>query len=1285
MLISGFIVLVALAAVCGALVYFSSPEFKETARQYAIREIEKRTGGQATLSRLSWNLWSQRIHLLDLTLRGMEPVGSAPLAHIESVEVGVNLRSLFKHRIDLFELTVTRPEIHLSLDANGNTNLPNPPPQNGSPIADYQLSIENFKVAQGIAFVNERRLDVDFVLKNVESDLTYQEVTRIMTAHTSFDGVLELQSQRPIPYSFSADWDFTRGTMLAKKVVLSSAKSSIQLQGRINNVLTREVNGKLEYTGNAAVSFLNFFYPKEKVSGTAAVTGALEFAKGYFYTHGKAKGDSAGLNEWKVTAYRGDYDYRYPDRVLKVENLSANAFGGNAQGSITVGPLPGQSKVSLDLKYSNIDGSALARVYPWDPKYRLESRLSGQIEGWFEGRFDRYQFTGGVSLTSIDKPVDSGIVSLPLNGTLGYVIRPGQFDVNDVDLQLKATSVLASGHIQSDTANLRVRLNSTDLSNLAFLYPDANGAGSFDGMISGPVQTPKAEGDFDLKGYRYRDWTIEHATGTARVDLMAKIANLTNVRVTQGQSQITLAGTTNLDGSQVDLRIQSAQVNAKDVQPFIKQDLEGTGSGSIHLTSLNPLRFDGDVRAIGLAYKGQTLTSAQSHVQYDAPSITLQNLSATDGTSTLTGRATYNTVSEAITFAIHVNTIDLKRFKELKIPETIEGVIQQADLTGTGTLKHPQVAGNLRLQNLSFFGETFPMARVDLTYQGTRISLKVSEMRNLDLTAEVDTGGSDYEFSAQADFRRYSIERLAGFKDGTLTVSGDAMLKGKLKDLASISGSGHIDPVEASFHNQTLRSTKPFTFEFDSKQLTLGDVVLLSDTTKSQLNLKGTVALAENAKLDLSLTGEVPSSLFAPDPAWTIDGDVSVKGKIGGTLAKPDLQGQANLSNMSIARVGTSVKLTEVRGEVVFNERIVTLNNVEGHTNGGTIQVSGSGAIEGSTIGALNLFVEANGIRLRIRPPGNSSTSRADQGMSSVFDGTLNVGGTLAAPSVSGDLRIRSFSINSNFDEFIAFFQSGGIPDSSSPFGDIKLSLHVSGSKNITIHNELASAEARVELFVRGTVDRPSLTGHVETSKGTLVFNGRNYDVTRGNIDFVDPLRIDPNVDILAETTVRNYRVYLSISGRVNQPPIINMRSEPPLPLLEIVNLISGGKTTEEFAQAGQASTAPTGEQVFQGGAASILSDMLVSRVGSKFNLMGLDRYVRIDPMVVGAHNTTTARVTYSQQFTKDLTVTISEDLASYKQQIVQIEYFISRNVSILASKDENDALSLDLRIRRRF
>ena len=203
-----------------------------------------------------------------------------------------------------------------------------------------------------------------------------------------------------------------------------------------------------------------------------------------------------------------------------------------------------------------------------------------------------------------------------------------------------------------------------------------------------------------------------------------------------------------------------------------------------------------------------------------------------------------------------------------------------------------------------------------------------------------------------------------------------------------------------------------------------------------------------------------------------------------------------------------------------------------------------------------------------------------------------------------------------------------------------------------------------------------------------MLFQGRKYEITRGNLDFINPVRIDPIIDVQAEASIRNYQVFVSIIGRMNHLQL-NMRSEPPLPQLEIVNLISGGKTTDEYQQSAQDKAAlekaPTGEQAFQGGAASILSDMLVSRVGSKFNLLGLERIVRIDPFVVGAQNSTTARITLSQQVTKDLSVTYSRDLTSNKQQIIQIEYFVTKNISILASKDENDVRALDLRLRKRF
>jgi translocation and assembly module TamB len=244
------------------------------------------------------------------------------------------------------------------------------------------------------------------------------------------------------------------------------------------------------------------------------------------------------------------------------------------------------------------------------------------------------------------------------------------------------------------------------------------------------------------------------------------------------------------------------------------------------------------------------------------------------------------------------------------------------------------------------------------------------------------------------------------------------------------------------------------------------------------------------------------------------------------------------------------------------------------------------------------------------------------------------------------------------------------------------LALHVEGSRNITIQNQLADVEARIDLDVKGTLSDPSMTGHVEASGGTLIFQGNRYRVTRGNIHFADPVRIDPVVDIEAESEVRDYRVILSVSGHGDKLKL-SMRSDPPLPELEIVSLIAGGRTREEIAGV-RSSSAPTSEQLFQSGAASILSDLLQQRVGNRLGFLG-GGHVRIEPFAVGASSNTGTRVTLSEQVTKDLAVTYSQDLSSSRQDIILIEYFVSRNTSIQASRDELGNFGLDVRLRKRL
>src|SRR5262249_40731746 len=155
-----------------------------------------------------------------------------------------------------------------------------------------------------------------------------------------------------IPYTLSAKLDYTRGTVVAQRIDLKSGKSSVALQGRINEVLTKNILGRLEYRGTAAVPFLNYFFLKETFAGSSDIGGSLELSKGRFYRGGTATAESVTFEGWNAQKFRGEYSYHYPERRLVVQRLAARILDGSAAGNITIEPLPGASRVSLDLEYT---------------------------------------------------------------------------------------------------------------------------------------------------------------------------------------------------------------------------------------------------------------------------------------------------------------------------------------------------------------------------------------------------------------------------------------------------------------------------------------------------------------------------------------------------------------------------------------------------------------------------------------------------------------------------------------------------------------------------------------------------------------------------------------------------------------------------------------------------------------------------------------------------------------------------------------------------------------------
>jgi translocation and assembly module TamB len=231
-----------------------------------------------------------------------------------------------------------------------------------------------------------------------------------------------------------------------------------------------------------------------------------------------------------------------------------------------------------------------------------------------------------------------------------------------------------------------------------------------------------------------------------------------------------------------------------------------------------------------------------------------------------------------------------------------------------------------------------------------------------------------------------------------------------------------------------------------------------------------------------------------------------------------------------------------------------------------------------------------------------------------------------------------------------------------------------------------AELDADANIRVRGTWEHPILLGHIHVLSGNLLFHGNRYRVARGDINFANPFRLDPVVNVEASTTIQQYEITLNFNGPASKLTLA-YRSDPPLPGNDIVTLLALGQTSSEgtLRSAGGAQSGTAGA-----GASALLSEAVSSQVGGRLEkLFGITNF-RVDPGLAGVGATASsqnaaARVTVQQQVTRNLTVTYVSNVGSTQQQVIQVEYNVNRNVSIVALRDYNGTFGIDVKIKKRF
>jgi translocation and assembly module TamB len=292
--------------------------------------------------------------------------------------------------------------------------------------------------------------------------------------------------------------------------------------------------------------------------------------------------------------------------------------------------------------------------------------------------------------------------------------------------------------------------------------------------------------------------------------------------------------------------------------------------------------------------------------------------------------------------------------------------------------------------------------------------------------------------------------------------------------------------------------------------------------------------------------------------------------------------------------------------------------------------------------------------------------------------------GSSTSALLSGNVVVTKFSVTPGFD-FAAYLekskQSVVLAHPNSLESRLKLDVHVTTTPELQMQTAMAKLSGSADLRVRGTADRPVIMGRT-VAEGEITFNGTKYHVDRADITFSNPARTEAIVDLQASTRVRDYDITVTLYGKTDalKP---TWRSEPPLPEADVIALLALGRTQEESAAAAQSNSSFG----FGGEASNLLiSQALNSTVNSRLQrLFGASR-IKIDPQgLASATNIVRGpQVTIEQQVASNISVTYSTNVSVASQQIIQVEYNISRNVSLVALRDQNGIVSFDIKIRQR-
>lgn len=1317
-------------------------------RERAEAEGSKRIKRPMHIGKLSIKLLQGKFLLEDLVIEGLQPT-DRPFFKAKVLEVSMPLGALF-HREVLFDAIEMRDWVMVTETfRNGTHNFPkfrSDTPSTGP--RRLVTTLQHLEAHNGTFIFEDHGTPWSVEAPNL--NFTLDKIFDYRGEAKFTGGTVRIQNYLPMRADLRTWFRIVGGKVELERIDLKTDGAMSSLTGEVNFSRWPEQL----YNVRSKVNFprmREIFFAKEAFSlhGDGAFDGVFRLFKGGHELKGAFSSGELGINDYRFPDLKGSLVWTR-DR-FQVYDARADVYGGSSEFSYAMGPFGKKGTPAVarfDATYADVDLAQFTDFLETQG-IRLGGRASGRnLLEWPLGKFAQRRGGGSMvvepppgvrvqeraplaQLAGVSDDERYGrewgpfnrrplLDRVPVGGELHYSFDPTWVEVKPSHLASPRTYVSFDGRTAyGERSRLPFHVTSSDweesdrlLAGIMTAFGAETGAvpiggrGQFDGVMIGSFTAPRIEGRFE--GDAMRAWDTVWGGGSADIVIEHAYLDVKNgvIRRADG-SQIDAEGRFSLGyprkdlGDEIAALVKLTRTNLADLRHAFgidDYDVNGLISGEVRLYGHyeRPFGFGRMTIDSGAAY-GEPFERAEGSLRFEGTGVRLDAFSATKSTGTITGAA-FVGWNGTYSFTANGRRIPMEHVHAAAYPQTPFSGLMGFTASGGGSFESPRNDVVISVNDLFVGDEGIGQVTLTLGVRGETLTV------NLEAASPrfvVSGGGSismNPERDAELTFRfgetridpyiRLFQPRLSPFT--TAVLNGTLRVVGELSDVDHLLVDATVDSLRLSLFDYKLENAEPIRIALDRHTVRTDRIRLVGQGT--QLDLSGTVGLHDR-RIDVRANGSANLGIlqgFFRDIRSS--GQAELTASLQGPLDAPLFTGSARLTDGRLRHFSLPHSLTAINGTVSFDARAVRLDDVVAKFGEGDVRFSGRISINGYIPDEFN--IRATGERMRLRYP---------EGVRSVVDADLALIGKYTAPRLTGTVNVRSAVWSERVNTGNLFQLGSGTSTAVGQPGGATLPLifdvRVLAPSTFRIDNNVAKITLSADLTLRGTYDRPSLIGHTEIDRGELTFEGRRYFITRGSIDFTNPARVEPFVDVEAETRVRapqqTYRIILQVSGRVtaaaSQGMNINFNSDPPLSRVDIVSLLFGDARSVQDTELRTLRAEETTQELLRARMARLLAAPISSEVGRVVEqTFGVTTFqltpLLVDPSAQSSRITPTAQITIGQRVSDHVYLTYSRSLSSSsRDQIILLEFDQSDRLSWVLTRNEDETYSLDVRVRRAF